>query len=117
MKMKRGERKTRATVKWRADLTRRRAELEKCTARMARDGELAERLRAEIAEIERMGILNIVQSANLTPDELETFLAQRRLPDDALTTNESPLPTGSAGNEETEAAMRGFIQTDLTMEE
>ena len=115
--MKKGERKTRATVKWRSDLARRRAELERCTARMARDAHRAERLRGEIAEIERMGILDIVKSANLTPDELETFLVQRRLPDHPAITKESAPPTDSADNKATEAAMRGFIQTDLTMEE
>ena len=62
-------------MNWRADLQKIRNNREKADNAAKRDEEKAKKLAQRKEEAENMGILYVVRSMRLTPEELEDFLA------------------------------------------
>lgn len=68
-------------MNWRADLQKIRNNREKADNAAKRAEEKAKKLAQRQEEAENMGILYVVRSMRLTPEELEDFLAGKPLQD------------------------------------
>ena len=69
-------------MNWRADLQKIRNNREKADNAAKRAEEKAKKLAQRQEEAENMGILYVVRSMRLTPEELEDFLAGKKPPQD-----------------------------------
>lgn len=69
-------------MNWRADLQKIRNNREKADNAAKRAEEKAKKLAQRQEEAENMGILYVVRSMRLTPEELEDFLAGKPLQDE-----------------------------------
>ena len=68
-------------MNWRADLQKIRNNREKADNAAKRAEEKAKKMAQRQEEAENMGILYVVRSMRLTPEELEDFLADKPLQD------------------------------------